>query len=97
MKTLETMPIDKYEAVIDQFIKDAAQWDGSLPLETFMTTWEALEQRRTILEIKAQVVNDRLVLATPPDSPLTIRDNRILLEDGREVVITLITEATKND
>lgn len=93
MKTLEEMPIDQYEATMQQFIQDAAEWDGSLPMETFLEAWEALDQRRIILEIKAQVVSDRLMLAVPADSPLTVQGNRILLEDGREVIITLMTKS----
>lgn len=89
MKTLEEMPLDQYEATMQQFIRDAADWDGSLPIETFFEVWEALDQKRTVLEIKAQVVSDRLILAVSPDSPLMVQGNRILLEDGRAVIITL--------
>lgn len=94
MNTLEEMPIDQYENTIKHFIQEAAEWDGSLPVETFLETWEALDQRRTILEISAQVVSDRLVLVVPPDSPLMVQGNRILLEDGREVIINLMISAT---
>lgn len=96
MKTLEEMPVEQFEATIQQFIQNAAEWDGSLPIETFFEAWEALEQQRTILEIKAQVVSDRLMLVVPADSPLTVQGNRILLEDGREVVITLMAESMTN-
>lgn len=90
MKTLEEMPVAGYEAAIEQFIEEAAQWDGSLPVKTFLEAWETIEQRRTVLKIKAQVVHDRLVLRAPSESPLVVQDNRIQLEDGREVVIELV-------
>lgn len=90
MKTLEEMPVARYEAAIERFIEEAAHWDGSLPVETFFEAWEAIDRRRTTLEIQAQVVRDRLVLMAPSESPLVVRDNRIQLEDGREVVITLV-------
>lgn len=47
MKTLEGMSVDEYEAAIDRFIEKAAQWDGSLPAETFFATWKALESRKS--------------------------------------------------
>jgi hypothetical protein len=90
MKTLEERPVARYEAAIERFIEEAAHWDGSLPVETFFEAWETIERHRTTLEIQAQVVRDRLVLMAPPESPLVVQDNRIQLEDGREVVITLV-------
>jgi len=90
MKTLEEMPVAGYEAAIERFIEEAAQWDGSLPVKTFLEAWETIEQRRTVLEIEARIVHDRLVLMAPSESPLVVQDNRIQLEDGREVVIELV-------
>ncbi len=94
MKTLEEMPVAGYEAAIERFIEEAAHWDGSLPVETFLEGWETIEQRGTVLEIKAQVVHDRLVLMAPSESPLVVQDSRIQLEDGREVVIELVPAET---
>ena len=91
MKTLEEMPAAEYEAVVDRFIEEAAQWDGSLPVETFFEAWAAIERRKETVEVQAYVEDDRLVLTAPPDSPLTVEDNRIWLEDGRQVVLKLIS------
>ncbi|MBM4460891.1 MAG: hypothetical protein FJ011_24540 [Chloroflexi bacterium] len=90
MKTLEKMQLGEYETVIERFIEEAAQWDGSLPVETFFDTWAALECRKEPVEVQAQVKGDRLVLAAPPDSSLRVQDNRIWLQDGRQVVIRLV-------
>jgi hypothetical protein len=89
MKTLEGMSVDEYETAIDRFIEKAAQWDGALPVETFFATWKALESRRSPVEIQAHIKDDHLVLAAPPGCPLRVRDDRIWLEDGRQVVIRL--------
>lgn len=90
MKTLEKMPLGEYETVIERFIEEAARWDGSLPVETFFDAWATLESRQEQVEIQAQVKGDRLVLAAPPDSSLRVQDNRIWLQDGRQVVIRLV-------
>ncbi len=92
MKTLEEMPVAEYEAVVERFIEEeVAQWDGSLPVETFFEAWAALERRKETVEVQACVEDDRLVLTAPPGSPLTVQDNRIWLEDGRQVVLKLIS------
>jgi len=90
MKTLEKMPLDEYETVIERFIEEAARWDGSLPVETFFDAWAALESRKDQVEVQAEVKGDRLVLAAPPDSALRVQGNRIWLQDGRQVVIRLV-------
>jgi hypothetical protein len=91
MKTLEEMPVAEYEAVVERFIEEAARWDGSLPVETFFETWAAVKSRKMTVEVQAQIEHDHLVLTAPPDSPLTVQDNRIWLEDGRQVVIKLVS------
>ena len=91
MKTLEEMPVAEYEAVVERFIEEAARWDGSLPVKTFFEAWAALERSKETVEVQAHVEDDRLVLTAPPDSPLTVQDNRIWLEDGRQVVIRLVS------
>lgn len=94
MKTLEEVSVAEYEAIVERFIEEAAQWDGSLPVETFFDTWAAIESRKVTLEIQAQIEDDHLVLTALPDSPLTVQDNRIWLEDGRQVIIRLIPART---
>jgi hypothetical protein len=91
MKTLEQMPLGEYETVIERFIEEAARWDGSLLVETFFDAWAALESRKDQVEVQAEVKGDRLVLAAPPDSSLRVQGNRIWFQDGRQVVIRLVT------
>ncbi|MEW5989638.1 MAG: hypothetical protein AB1791_23680 [Chloroflexota bacterium] len=93
MNTLEQMPAIEYEAAIEQFIEEAAQWDGSLPIGTFFEAWTGVASRQLALEIQAQVKGDQLVLSASPDSPLLVYDNYIWLDDGRKVVIRLVTPA----
>jgi len=83
--------LDKYEAVVERFIEEASRWDGSLPVETFFEAWAAIERRKETVEVQARVEDDRLVLTAPPDSPLTVEDNRIWLKDGLQVVIRLVS------
>ncbi len=86
-RTIETLPTEEFERIVEQFIVKAAAWDGALPAETFFAAWEELAEHAPPLEVQAMLVGDELVLEAAPESPLTARGNRIRLEDGRELVI----------
>ncbi len=87
LRTIEMLSADEFERVVEQFIEKAAAWDGVLPAETFFAAWEELAEDAPPLEVQAMFVGNELVLETAPESPLTVRGNRIRLEDGRELVI----------
>ena len=88
-RTIDNIPGKEFEQIVDQFIEQAAAWDGALPVDVFFDTWNALENEDAALEVDAVIVDNELVLETPPESPLTARGSRIWLEDGRELVIRL--------
>jgi len=88
-RTIENIPAEEFEQIVDRFIEQAAAWDGALPAETFFEAWDVLTDEESPLEVQAVIVGNELLLETPPESPLTARGSRILLEDGRELVIRL--------
>ena len=88
-RTIENIPAEEFEQVVDRFIEQAAAWDGALSVEDFFKAWDVLASEDTPLEVQAVIVDDELLLETPPESPLTARGSRILLEDGRELIIRL--------
>ena len=88
---LEAISTDKFEHIVEQFIEKAATWDGALPANTFFAAWEALADDAPPIEVQATLVGDELVLDTAPESPVTVRGNRIRLEDGRELMIRFRT------
>jgi hypothetical protein len=88
-RTIETLPAEEFEHIVEQFIAKAATWDGALSAETFFVAWEELAKDAPPLGVQATLVEDELVLEPAPESPLTAHGNRIRLEDGRELVICL--------
>ncbi len=88
-RTIDNIPTEEFEQIVDQFIERAAAWDGTLPADVFFDAWNTLADEDTPLEVDAVIVGNELVLETPPESPLTARGSRICLEDGRELVIRL--------
>ncbi len=90
LRTIESIPAEEFEQIISRFIEQAAAWDGALPVETFFEAWNDLADEKAPLEVQAVIVDNELLLETSPESPLTTRGSRILLEDGRELVIRLL-------
>jgi hypothetical protein len=79
-----------YEA-IERYISWASEWDGALPADVFFGIWADLQHQERSVELRARIVEGRLQLTPMPGSPVQVRDNRIRLEDGRELVIQLET------
>ena len=88
-RTIENIPAEEFEQIVDRFIEQAAAWDGALPIEDFFEAWEVLADEDAPLEVQAMIVDNELLLETPPESPLTARGSHILLEDGKELIIRL--------
>lgn len=89
MTTLDQAADQEFEQTVQRFIQRLSVWDGALPIDTFFDAWEEIEIKRQTPEIEARVIDDHLVLAAPPNSPLVVEGNRIRWEDGHEVVIRL--------
>lgn len=87
--TIDTISQQEFNQAIEQYISWASEWDGALPADVFFGVWADLQRQGRPVELRARIVKGRLQLATAPESPIRARDNRIYLEDGRELVIQL--------
>jgi hypothetical protein len=87
--TIDTISEQGFDATIEQYIAWASEWDGALPADVFFGVWADLQRRESPVELHARIVEGRLQLMPTPGGPLKVRDNRIRLEDGRELVIQL--------
>jgi hypothetical protein len=87
-QTLDDLTNEEFDHLIDQYIEQSVQWDGTLPLDTMLETWAEIERRKQPLLVRVRLVGDRISLEAPPESPLTVRGPRTLvLEDGRELTM----------
>jgi hypothetical protein len=87
-QTLDDLTNEEFDHLIDQYIEQSAQWDGTLPLDTMLETWAEIERRKQPLMVRVRLVGDRISLEAPPECPLTVRGPRTLvLEDGRELTL----------
>ena len=87
--TIDTISQQEFDEAIEQYISWASEWDGALPADVFFGVWADLQQRESPVELHARIVEGRLQLSPMPGSSVRVRDNRIYLEDGRELVIQL--------
>jgi hypothetical protein len=87
--TIDTISQQEFDEAIEQYISWASEWDGALPADVFFGVWADFQQREKPVELRARIVEGRLQLAPVPGSQIQARDNRIYLEDGRELVIQL--------
>lgn len=87
--TIDSISHEEFKETIQDHITWAAEWDGSLPADVFFGVWADLQQEKRPLELSARVIEGRLQLVAPPESPVRVVNNHIYLEDGRELVIYL--------
>ena len=89
--TIDTISQQEFDEAIEQYISWASEWNGALPADVFFGLWADLQRRERPVELRARIVEGRLQLSSMPGSPVRVQDNRICLEDGRELVIQLET------
>ena len=86
---IDTISQQEFDEAIERHIHWASEWDGALPADVFFGVWADLQQEKKSLELRARIVEGRLQLAPAPESSIRVQENRIYLEDGRELVIQL--------
>lgn len=88
-QNIETVSSQQLKDAVESYITWASNWDGTLPADVFFGAWADMKADKQPLEIMARVAETGLELRAPADSPLRTVHNRILLEDGRELVVHL--------
>ena len=87
--SIDTISYSEFKESVEQYICWASEWDGDLPADVFFGVWSDFQQQENPVEVHARIVEGKLRLSSEPGSPIRAEDNRIWLEDGREVVIQL--------
>ncbi|NUM46264.1 MAG: hypothetical protein HUU38_16295 [Anaerolineales bacterium] len=88
-ETLESLSQADFEQALEAHVTWAAEWEGTLPAETFFGVWGDLQRANQPIELKARIVAGELRISAPPDSGIRVVDNHLLLENGVELVLTL--------
>lgn len=86
-ETIEAISDHEWEEAITTHLAWGETWHGDLPADTFFGVWASLVAQSKPLIIMVQLGAPEPIVTVPPDSPLTVEDNHIVLDDGRELVI----------
>jgi hypothetical protein len=86
---LDTISQSEFEDSIQEYTRWASEWDGALPADVFFGIWADLQTKDRRVELHARVVEGHIKFTATSLGPLRTQDNRIYLEDGRELVIQL--------
>lgn len=87
--TIDTVSQQQFDEAIERYIHWASEWDGALPADVFFGIWADFQRRESPVELRARIVEGHLQLRPTSGSMIRAQDNRIWLEDGRELVIQL--------
>ena len=86
---IDNISHEEFERAIQEHITWASKWDGALPADVFFGLWAELHSEKRTLELKAHLIEGRLEITAPSESPVKVVDNHIYLEDGLELIINL--------
>ena len=64
---------------------------GDLPADVFFGLWASVAHEAKPLVVKVQLGTIPPIITVPSDSPLTVDTNRIVLEDGRDLVLEFVS------
>lgn len=86
-RTIEAISDQEWEQALAAHLDWGRAWHGDLPADVFFGVWAGLAREAKPLVVKVQLGAPRPIVTVPPGSPLAVNDNRILLEDGRELLL----------
>ena len=86
-KTIDAISDQEWEQALAAHLDWGQTWQGDLPADVFFGAWASLAREAKPLVVKVQLGTPQPTITVPPDSPLAVSDNRILLEDGRELLL----------
>jgi hypothetical protein len=98
-KLLEEMSVEAFERAVHDFI---ASEQTEVPTSVFFQALALIDQEKKnmgqVVRLQTRVVGDKLVFVpTEPESRVTVENNEILLEDGRRIVLELVSDAERTE
>jgi len=86
-ESIDSISNREWEEALDAHIDWGENWHGDLPADVFFGLWATLAGHVSPLTVTVELDAPEPKVTVPADSPLTVVDNAIVLEDGRELVI----------
>lgn len=89
-KAVEAITDQEWEQALTSHLAWGQSWHGDLPADIFFGVWASLAREAKPLVVKVQLGDRHPTVTVPAGSPLSVKDNRILLEDGRELFLEFV-------
>ena len=86
-EAIDAISDGEWEEAIAAHLAWGETWHGDLPADIFFGVWASLVGKARPLIVTVQLGTPEPIVTVPPGSPLTVEDNHILLDDGRELII----------
>jgi hypothetical protein len=86
-ETIDSVSDRDWDKALAAHLAWGETWPGDLPADVFFGVWASLAAQAKPLTVTVELGTPEPTVTVPPDSPLTVVDNSILLDDGRELVI----------
>ena len=90
-KMIDAIPDQEWERALAAHLDWGQTWHGDLPADVFFGVWASLAHEAKPLVVQVQLGAPRPTMTVPPGSPLAVSDNRIVLEDGRELLLEFVS------
>jgi len=87
----ETISEQEWERALAAHLGWGQTWHGDLPTDVFFGVWASLAREAKPLVVRVQLGTIPPIITVPPDSPLAVDNNRIVLEDGRELLLEFVS------
>jgi len=93
-KLLEEMTADEFELILDRFItREPVEVSSSVFFEALAQIDREKQKAAPVIRLWTRVVDNHLVFAPPqPAGTIVVRDNEIILDDGRHILLELATD-----
>lgn len=86
-ETIEAISDREWAEAIAAHLAWGETWHGDLPADVFFGIWASLAGEARPLVVTVHLDTPKPTLSVPSDSPLTVEENLVVLDDGRELVI----------
>ncbi|MBL7065947.1 MAG: hypothetical protein ISS49_17355 [Anaerolineae bacterium] len=84
-ETIDAISNHEWEEAVAAHLAWGESWHGDLPADVFFGIWASVARKARPLVVTVRLDTPEPTVTVPFWSPLTVEDNRILLDDGREL------------
>lgn len=86
-ETIDEISESEWQEAIAAHLTWGKTWPGDLSADTFFSLWSAMIEETEPLVLTIRLDQPEPTIVAPADSPLTVEGNRVIFDDGRELIL----------